>query len=130
MRTNFSLVFLTVNSLFVVAANSSFADLKISNSTGNNASLSRTICKLIDLDRESYCLVEMAVDRASVAKGIQPDESPTMDLPEVPATQPVDKQPQTKPDSQPTDKSTPKPIVNDSGQVIIPRRNYIIGARG
>ncbi len=80
MKTKFLLMFLTLNGL-LLGANSAFAYTSSSptNSTGdlNLGSLSHTISDLIDLDGDAHSLVEMAINRALIAKSLKEDVNAT-----------------------------------------------------
>jgi hypothetical protein len=65
MKTKFLLIFLSLNGLVLSATNAS----AYSHSPDRDvARLSQQISELVDLDRDTYSLVEMAIDRALLAK--------------------------------------------------------------
>jgi hypothetical protein len=81
LKTKFLLMFLTLNGL-LLGANSAFAYTSASlaaNPTGdlNLAGLSHTIADLIDLDGDAHSLVEMAINRALIAKSLKEEATAT-----------------------------------------------------
>jgi hypothetical protein len=93
MKTKFLLVLLALNGMYW-GANS--ASAYTTNGTQSTAHLSQTMAELIGFDRDTYSLIEVAIDRALIAQGngapIQPttagvpiptNASPTKKQPEI-----------------------------------------------
>jgi hypothetical protein len=130
MKTNLLLIFLTLTGL-CLGANSAAASP--STTARSNTHLSQTIAELIGFDRDTYSLIEVAIDRALIAQTVnqpttagvpvpKPDVTPPKKQPEVMGKVAVPSQPaigQTK-TKKPKPKSQAKPsATNNSSKIIV-----------
>jgi hypothetical protein len=112
MKTKLLLIFLTLNGVFL-GANNAFAHTDKTNSDHANIStLSQTISSIVTLDEDAHSLVELAINRALIAKSVR-DNSKSIQQ------QPIINDKIVNPNS--------NPIIN--GKVIRPSRTPIINGR-
>jgi hypothetical protein len=75
MKTKFLLTLLALNGLFFGATSASAYTVAPIEHDYNISNLSRTISESIDLNRDYYSLIELAIDRALLAKGDKNSET-------------------------------------------------------
>jgi hypothetical protein len=70
MKTKFFLMLLALSGLYWSATSASATTVSPMLTDRQNANLSQTMAELIGFDRDTYSLVEMAIDRALVAQQV------------------------------------------------------------
>lgn len=114
MKTKFFLMLLALTGL-CWSANSASATLAPKPTDRVNANLSQTMAELIGFDRDTYSLVEMAIDRALIAQQVNVVPLPQIRTAGVPVAKP--------PEAHPSDKKpeivgeTAAPIEREIGQI-------------
>ncbi|PSB57899.1 hypothetical protein C7B77_06665 [Chamaesiphon polymorphus CCALA 037] len=98
MKTKFFLMLLAVSGLCWSANSASAVMVTPTIAERQNANLSRTMAELIGFDRDTYSLIEMAVDRALIAQQVNVVPLPQIRTAGVPVAKPpeasqIDKKP-------------------------------------
>jgi hypothetical protein len=91
MKTKFFLMLLALTGL-CWSANSASATLAPKPTDRVNANLSQTMAELIGFDRDTYSLVEMAIDRALIAQQVNDVPLPRVRTAGVPVAKPPEEQ--------------------------------------